>query len=82
MQAWRIQDDHTLKLDDAEAPEPGTGQVRIAVRAVGVNRADIMQTQGLYPAPRASTTACRGWNTPASSTPWATASWAGKWAIG
>ena len=51
MQAWRIQDDHTLKLDDAEAPEPGTGQVRIAVRAVGVNRADIMQTQGLYPAP-------------------------------
>lgn len=51
MQAWRIQDDHTLKLEQREALEPGTGQVRVAVRAVGVNRADIMQTQGLYPAP-------------------------------
>src|SRR5690606_26800911 len=26
-------------------------EVRIRVRAIGVNRADILQTQGLYPAP-------------------------------
>lgn len=51
MQAWRIQDDHTLKLDHTESPEPGVGQIRVKVEAAGVNRADIMQVQGLYPAP-------------------------------
>ena len=51
MQAWRIQEDHTLKLARGEAPRPGVGQIRVRVRAVGVNRADIMQVRGLYPAP-------------------------------
>src|SRR3954462_7131358 len=38
---------------DGPAPEPGDGEVRIAVRAAGVNFADILARIGLYPdAPR------------------------------
>jgi NADPH2:quinone reductase len=51
MQAWQIQDDHTLKLAPTGALEIGPDQVRVQVRAVGVNRADIIQVKGLYPAP-------------------------------
>ncbi|HWV57676.1 MAG TPA: NAD(P)H-quinone oxidoreductase, partial [Longimicrobiales bacterium] len=32
-------------------PQPGYGYVRVAVRAVGVNRADVLQRLGRYPAP-------------------------------
>lgn len=32
-------------------PEPGRGEVRVAVRAAGVNRADLLQRRGFYPAP-------------------------------
>ncbi len=40
-------------LHVAEVPEPalGAGQVRIRVKAAGVNRADLLQRQGLYPPP-------------------------------
>ena len=33
-------------------PEPGPGEVRIAVRAAGVNRPDMLQRQGAYPPPK------------------------------
>ena len=36
---------------DAPAPEPGRGEVRVAVKASAVNRADLMQRRGAYPAP-------------------------------
>jgi NADPH:quinone reductase-like Zn-dependent oxidoreductase len=32
-------------------PEPGVGELLVAVRASGLNGADMMQRQGLYPAP-------------------------------
>ena len=38
-------------LDDVTTPEPGDGEVRIRVTAVGVNRADILQRRGYYPPP-------------------------------
>ncbi|AJD47872.1 quinone oxidureductase [Isoalcanivorax pacificus W11-5] len=50
MRAWCIQN-KTLELNTLPTPEPGPEEVRIRVRAIGVNRADILQTQGLYPAP-------------------------------
>jgi NADPH2:quinone reductase len=40
-----------LKLGEAETPVPGPGQVRIKVAATSVNRPDIVQRQGNYPAP-------------------------------
>lgn len=42
-----------LQVRDAPEPQPGPGEVRIAVEAIGVNFADIMGRLGLYPdAPR------------------------------
>jgi NADPH2:quinone reductase len=40
-----------LTLVDRPDPVPSRGEVRIRVHAAGVNRADLLQRQGLYPAP-------------------------------
>jgi NADPH:quinone reductase-like Zn-dependent oxidoreductase len=42
-----------LEVRATADPEPGPGQVRIGVRAAGLNFAEVMAAQGLYPdAPR------------------------------
>src|SRR5258705_6840648 len=38
-----------LEVREAADPEPGPGQVRIRVRAAGLNFAEVMACQGLYP---------------------------------
>lgn len=43
--------DSRLVLATADRPSPGPGEVVIAVAAAGLNRADLMQRQGLYPPP-------------------------------
>jgi putative PIG3 family NAD(P)H quinone oxidoreductase len=40
-----------LELRDLPVPLCGPGQVRVRVRAAGLNRADLLQRRGLYPAP-------------------------------
>lgn len=40
-----------LRLLDVPDPEPDEGEVRIRVEAAGINRADLLQRQGRYPAP-------------------------------
>ncbi len=40
-----------LKLIKREPPKPGPGQLRVKVNATALNRADLLQTLGLYPAP-------------------------------
>ena len=40
-----------LKWREVPTPEPGRGEVRVRVRATAVNRADLLQRMGLYPAP-------------------------------
>ena len=40
-----------LSLRDLPDPEPSRGEVRVRVRATAVNRADILQRMGMYPAP-------------------------------
>jgi len=40
-----------LEMRDVETPEPGPGQVRVRIRACAVNRADLLQRMGAYPAP-------------------------------
>ncbi|WP_313472321.1 NAD(P)H-quinone oxidoreductase [Brevundimonas sp.] len=40
-----------LRLAERPLPEPAPGEIRIHVRAAGVNRPDIVQRLGLYPAP-------------------------------
>lgn len=43
--------DHTLTASDVPTPELPPTAVRIAVAAVGVNRADLLQIRGVYPPP-------------------------------
>ena len=40
-----------LTLTEGEAPTPKAGEVLIEVVAAGINRPDVVQRQGLYPAP-------------------------------
>ncbi len=40
-----------LEVRDVPAPVPGPGEVLVGVHAAGLNRADLLQRQGRYPAP-------------------------------
>src|SRR5512132_1166017 len=40
-----------LAVVDKPQPEPARGEVRVRVRATAVNRADLLQRMGAYPAP-------------------------------
>lgn len=40
-----------LELREIEEVEPGPGQIRVEVRASALNRADLLQRRGMYPAP-------------------------------
>jgi putative PIG3 family NAD(P)H quinone oxidoreductase len=44
-------DPEVLALQQVAEPEPGPGQVRVRVAAFGLNRADLLQRRGMYPAP-------------------------------
>ncbi len=44
-------DESVLRLGESPAPELEPGTIRIRVAAAGVNRADLLQRQGLYPPP-------------------------------
>lgn len=43
-----------LEIQDVETPEPAGDYVRVRVRASGINRADLLQRAGGYPAPAGS----------------------------
>lgn len=43
-----------LELREVPLPEPGRGEARVRVRACAVNRADLLQRMGAYPAPPGS----------------------------
>lgn len=40
-----------LALREVPEPEPGPGEIRVRVRASALNRADLLQREGRYPAP-------------------------------
>jgi putative PIG3 family NAD(P)H quinone oxidoreductase len=54
MRAATITDDHRLVVEQRPDPVPGPGQVLVRVHGSGVNRADLVQVQGGYPAPPGS----------------------------
>src|ERR1700733_8436074 len=37
-----------LKLDEVPTPQPGEGEVRLRVEAIGLNRAEVLFRQGKY----------------------------------
>ncbi|WP_435007781.1 NAD(P)H-quinone oxidoreductase [Tundrisphaera lichenicola] len=41
----------SLEIHEVATPEPRAGQIRVRVHACGLNRADLLQARGLYPAP-------------------------------
>ena len=43
--------DGSLAVAERESPRPGPGEVLVRVHAAGLNRADLLQRAGLYPAP-------------------------------
>jgi NADPH2:quinone reductase len=54
MKAIRIESHgapEVLRLRDVEKPQPGPGEVRVRLRAAGLNFVDIYQRRGEYPAP-------------------------------
>lgn len=51
MRAILVNPDHSLTLGDAPSPSMGPNDLRIAVRATAVNRADLLQREGKYPPP-------------------------------
>jgi putative PIG3 family NAD(P)H quinone oxidoreductase len=40
-----------IALGETEVRDPGFGEVQVEIAAAGVNRADVLQRRGLYPAP-------------------------------
>jgi NADPH:quinone reductase len=46
--------DGEIAIEEHPDPAPGAGEVLVAVRAAGLNGADMMQKRGLYPAPKGS----------------------------
>jgi putative PIG3 family NAD(P)H quinone oxidoreductase len=44
-------DPDVLELHERPIRDPGRGEVRVRVRAAGLNRADLLQRRGLYPPP-------------------------------
>jgi NADPH2:quinone reductase len=48
VQVTEYGDSSNLEVVDVEKPEPGAGEVRIEVKAAGINFADIMQRRGHY----------------------------------
>jgi tumor protein p53-inducible protein 3 len=49
-------DESALHLGDAPSPTLGPEEIRLRVRATAVNRADLLQRQGLYPPPPGAST--------------------------
>ena len=43
-----------LEIRDVERPVPGTGEVLVRIHATALNRADLLQREGRYPAPPGS----------------------------
>ncbi|WP_019201916.1 NAD(P)H-quinone oxidoreductase [Tsukamurella sp. 1534] len=51
MRAIVVDGEKNLVLDDVATPVPAAGEVLVRIAAAGINRADLMQRQGLYPPP-------------------------------
>jgi NADPH2:quinone reductase len=76
MQAWicnELSGPDALTWQDSPTPEPGPGEVRVAIKAASLNFPDLLIVQGKYQMkPRCRS--CRAPNLRVWSKPWAKAS--------
>ena len=54
MRCVAIKPDGALVVEERPTPTPGPGEVLVAVKAAGLNAADLLQRRGFYPAPAGS----------------------------
>src|SRR5258705_10190760 len=54
MRAVTTVGDGTIEVREHPDPQPGPGEVLVRVAGAGLNRADLMQRAGFYPAPPGS----------------------------
>ncbi len=54
MRCVAIKDGGALVVEERTDPVPGPGEVLVAIKAAGLNAADLMQRRGFYPAPPGS----------------------------
>jgi NADPH:quinone reductase-like Zn-dependent oxidoreductase len=54
MRALHITEPGALRVEAAARPRAGAREILVRVRAAGLNRADLMQLAGRYPAPEGS----------------------------
>ncbi|MEE9394616.1 MAG: alcohol dehydrogenase catalytic domain-containing protein [Planctomycetota bacterium] len=55
MRAWVLRENFGpggLSLEQIPSPRPGRAEILIQVKASALNRADLLQTHGHYPAPK------------------------------
>lgn len=69
MRAIILDDEKRLVLEDVPTPTPARGEVLVRVAAAGINRADLLQRQGLYPPPPGITDIMGAATSRATSTP-------------
>src|SRR5947208_17027614 len=55
MRALVIKEGSRLVVEDRPVPEPGDHDVLVRVAGAGINRADLLQRAGRYPAPPGAT---------------------------
>jgi NADPH2:quinone reductase len=63
MRAWLVDNPgapEALHLGELDDPQPGAQEVLVDIRAVGVNRADVLQRKGAYPPPPGFDPRCPG----------------------
>ena len=51
MKAMVVKDEKLL-LTDVEMPNVDDDEIRIKIKAIGINRADLLQKKGAYPSPK------------------------------
>src|ERR1700756_1781877 len=49
-----VVNDGALTVEERPDPSPGPGEVLVAIKAAGLNAADLLQRRGFYPAPPGS----------------------------
>ncbi|GAB3684581.1 NAD(P)H-quinone oxidoreductase [Salinisphaera aquimarina] len=63
MRAWLVEEPgkpEAMKLGELDTPTPGPHEVLVDIRAIGINRADVIQRMGGYPPPKGFDPRCPG----------------------